>query len=127
MPVHCLDCAAERGVSIPAHCPHFQPDLKFGENAAALSAAIHTDNRYAKLYEDFGPQLGGFPGIWREVAFVAHAITEYERAHPDLYDQIDWVDLIDAVAEDFFFDPDRTASSWRDTIDEDVRRISGSS
>jgi len=51
------------------------------ENVAILSADFHTDKEYARFYQRFGPDLGGFPGIYRLVIDMARTMTKWEVEH----------------------------------------------
>lgn len=51
------------------------------ENVAILSADFHTHRNYHPFYQKFGPELGGFPGIYRLVIDMARTMTDWEKRH----------------------------------------------
>lgn len=51
------------------------------ENVAILSADFHTHKDYHPFYRKFGPELGGFPGVYRLVIDMARSMTEWEKQH----------------------------------------------
>jgi len=61
---------------------------------AAVSAVFHQDSRYQKFYDDYGPLLGGFPGLWGLCRDAGLALDGVLSHHEDsTYDYIDTVDL----------------------------------
>lgn len=51
------------------------------ENVAILSADLHTHKNYGAFYERLGPDVGGFPGVYRFVIEMAKVMTDWEERH----------------------------------------------
>lgn len=70
------------------------------ENAVAISAVFHSEDpkAYGRFYAQYGPILGGFPGIWSYVADAATAFTEVET-ELKIEDGDYWIEAIDAFVD----------------------------
>jgi hypothetical protein len=73
-------------------------ELLIAENAAALSACFHEDERYGNTYSIVSEELSGFPGIWKEMATVAIILTDLETEHEAAWDDSNWIELCDLTA-----------------------------
>jgi len=74
--------------------------VMLAENAAALSANMHTHDRYSDLYDIVGPVVGGFPGIWRVCVDLAVEVTDQEATgRLDFANgELDWIGFMDVLA-----------------------------
>lgn len=76
---------------------NFMHDLtSYGENVAAIAAAIHGSD-YDAIYARCSENIGGFVGIWNLCAIAAQAFSNMEApytAGEDYY----WIEAIDDYA-----------------------------
>jgi len=69
------------------------------ENIAACTAEFFGAHRQCRaFYDRYGPELGGFPGLWRHCIEIAVALQEAEEVvkHEGLCEGIDytWLDVV---------------------------------
>jgi len=65
------------------------------ENISALSAEFHTNQGFSVFYDNHGPTLDGFPGIWKYMVEAAEAFTIVDT---EFADQEHWIDSITEFA-----------------------------
>lgn len=73
------------------------------ENIAALSAELHTSADYDAFYKAIGPQVDGFPGIFRLAVDMARALSAWEEESggaAEAYENagLGWIETVEAYA-----------------------------
>ena len=72
---------------------------KAANNAAAISAEMHTHADWSEAYEASKDAISGFPGMW-VIAARAGLITELLESDGELdFDRLEWIEFVTELSD----------------------------
>jgi hypothetical protein len=95
--------------------------IDYGENVAAISAALHQDkDSCQRIYDNLPDDVGGFVGLWSFCAVAAKVFSEEEKPYTAGEDYC-WIDAIEDYAQSII----GYLSVGNIPTDNDMRRLAG--
>jgi hypothetical protein len=69
------------------------------ESAVALSENFHQDKRYRWVYDTYGYDLGGFPGVYDLIIEAAMALEKAKPKSEEWGDDYDWILSVEDLSD----------------------------